>query len=408
MPQVLTRPLRLGFVGIGDRGSFHLDLCLGLDGLEIAAICDTDAAHLYRAKRWIEEAGKPSPALYDRGETDYLRLCERADLDIVVTATPWHLHAPVCSAAMRAGKHAITEVPVALTVEDCWELVELAEKSGRQCLMLEQDNYSRENLLVLNMIRRGVFGDVFHATGGYVHDLRLVKFDPEREPWRLQHSIDRNGNLYPTHPLGPVAWWLDVNHGDRLEHLVSMSSKAACLNEYAAHYFGKRHPYATLPMAQGDVNTTFIRTARGRTIVLHFDTNSPHPHTQELRVEGTKGRFRGNTTDVSLAGAAWEPLARYQDSHDHAIWSGMDMRKFKTARGHGGGVSTHLLWVRLLRALRTGQAPDIDVIDGATWSVISACSERSVAARGKPVDIPDFSRGRWKSSPPLPLTVDRT
>lgn len=404
----LTRPLRLGFVGVGERGSYHLDLCLGMDGVEIPAICDTDSAHLYRAKRWIEEAGKPAPALYDRGERDYVRLCERSDLDIVVTATPWQYHAPVCLAALRAGKHAVTEVPLALTVEDCLELVEASESSGKHCVMLEQDNYERDNLLVLSMARHGLFGDLFHATGGYVHDLRLVMFDPEREPWRLQHSIDRNGNLYPTHPIGPIAWWLDINRGDSFEYLVSSSSRSGCLNEYAAHYFGKRHPYATMHMEQGDVNTTLIRTAKGRTIVLYFDTHTPHPHTQELRLQGTRGIFTGNTRQatVSDGGATLQgtSLDHWQAEHEHPLWRGLDSLRYKTARGHGGGVTTHLLWNRLLAAIRSGARPDMDVYDAAAWSVLSPISERSTAAGGRPQPIPDFTHGRWKSTPPVELS----
>jgi predicted dehydrogenase len=169
-----SRPIRLGFVGVGDRGSYHLDVCLGMDSVEVKAICDTNPQFLYRAKRWVEEAGKPAPALYDRGKTDFLRLCDRDDIDLVVTATPWQYHAPVCLAAMRAGKHACTEVPAGLTLDECWDLVETSEKTGKHTIMLEQANYSPEGLMVLNMAQKGVFGEILHATGGYVHDLRLA------------------------------------------------------------------------------------------------------------------------------------------------------------------------------------------------------------------------------------------
>jgi predicted dehydrogenase len=403
-------PLRAGIVGVGDRGSYHLDILLGMDNVEVKALCDVDDGYLYRAKRWVEEAGKPSPALYSRSKTDYLRLCERDDLDIVITATPWQYHAPVCSAAMRAGKHAFTEVPAALTVDECWELVETAEKTKKHCIMLEQANYNPERMAVLNMAQQGVFGELLHASGGYVHDLRLVKFDPTREPWRLQFSVDRNANNYPTHPMGPIAWWLNINRGDKFEYLVSMSTKARALNDYAAHYFGDKHPYASMRMAGGDVNTTLLFTSEGKTVTLHYDTNTPHPQTGELRLQGTRGLFAGNIMSVYIEGRspkphAWEPLKNYMNEYEHPIWKGLDESKFKTSRGHGGGATAPLMWRRYLHALRTGIQPDQNVYDAVTWSVITPLTERSVASKSRPVEFPDFTRGNWKNTPPIRLVM---
>jgi hypothetical protein len=392
-------PLRVGIVGVGERGSYHLDVLLGMD-VEIKALCDVDDGFLYRAKKWVTDAGKPTPTVYNRGQTDYLRLVERDDLDLVITATPWQFHAPVCIAAMRAGKHAATEVPAAITVEDCWDLVETAEKSRRHCVMLEQANYNTDSMTVLNMAQQGVFGELLHSAGGYVHDLRLVKFDPEREPWRLQHSIDRNGNNYPTHPMGPIAWWLNINRGDKFEYLVSMSTKARCLNDYAAHFFGDRHPYASTRMACGDINTTMLCTAEGKTVTLHHDTNTPHPQTSERRLQGTRGQYTGNTNRIYLEGRS-EPLANYVAQYQHPLWKNFDQGKFQKSRGHGEGASTPLLWMRLLEALRTGGQPDQNVYDAVTWSVISPLTEQSVAARSRPVDFPDFTRGKWKTTRPI-------
>ncbi len=401
------RPLRLGFVGVGDRGSYHLDVLLGMDSVEVKALCDIDEAYLYRARKWVVDAGKPAPGLYS-GKTDYLRLCDRNDIDLVVNATPWQYHAPVCVAAMRAGKHATTEVPAAITVDECWEMVETAEKTKKHCIMLEQSCYSPDRMAVLNMAQQGVFGELLHATGGYVHDLRLVKFDPEREPWRLQHSIDRNGNNYPTHPMGPMAWWLNINRGDKIEYLVSMSTKARCLNDYAAHFYGDRHLYASMKMACGDVNTTLLLTAGGKTITLHHDTNTPHPQTAELRLQGTHGLYSGNLNAVYIEGRSpkpheWEPLEKYAKEYQHPVWKGFEEAKFKKSRGHGGGPTAPMLWTRLLHALRTGGQPDQNVYDAVTWSAISPLTERSVAAKSRPVDFPDFTRGKWKNTPPLKL-----
>jgi predicted dehydrogenase len=407
-PQASGRPLRVGMVGVGSRGSYHLDVLLAIDSVEIKALCDVDDGFLYRAKRWVEEAKKPAPALYNRGNTDFLRLCERDDIDLVVTGTPWKWHAPVCVAAMKAGKHAATEVPAALTVDECWEMVETSEKSGKHCVMLEQANYSQQGMALLNMVQQGAFGEVTHASGGYVHDLRLVKFDPEEEPWRLQHSVDRNGNLYPTHPTGPISWWLGINRGDRFEHLASMSTKAVCLNEFAAKFYGDRHPYASARMAAGDVNTTLLRTVEGKLMVLHHDTNTPHPQTSEYRLQGTKGIFTGNTRQIYIEGRSPKPhtyqsFDEYAKEYEHPVWKGLDPNRFKTSRGHGGGATTPLMWERLAKALRSGERPDQDVYDAVTWSVISPLTERSVAAKSRPVDFPDFTRGKWKTNPPLRL-----
>jgi predicted dehydrogenase len=399
------KPLRVGIVGVGDRGSYHLDVLLGMDSVEVKALCDVDDGFLYRGRKWVTDAGKPAPALYSRGTTDYLRLCDRDDLDLVITATPWQFHAPVCIAAMKSGKHAATEVPAALHLEECWEMVELSEKTGKHCTMLEQVNYMSDGLAVLNMAQQGIFGDLLHAAGGYVHDLRLVKFDPEREPWRLQHAIDRTGNLYPTHPMGPIAWWLNINRGDRFEYLVSMSTKSVCLNNYASHHFGYRHPYASLKMACGDVNTTLLFTEGGKTVTLHFDTNTPHPQTSEIRLQGTKGIYSGELGKVFIEGRSktdeWEPLAKYLPEFQSALYKGFDEKQFEKSRGHGDGPTAPILWQRLIKALREGRRPDQDVYDACAWSVISPLTERSVTSRNRPIEFPDFTRGKYKQTPPL-------
>jgi len=401
-----TRPLRVGFVGVGARGSYHLDVLLGMN-VEIKALCDVDEGYLRRASRWVVEAKQPAPDLYT-GKTDYLRLCDRNDLDLVVTATPWQFHAPICIAAMKAGKHAATEVPAALGVDECWEMVDTSEKSGKHAVMLEQVNYSPEILTILHMAQQGLFGELNHASGGYVHDLRMVQFSPEEEPWRLQHSIDRNGNLYPTHPIGPISWWLDINRGDRFEHLVSMSTRAACLNEFAGKLYGEKHPYATAHVSGGDVNTTLLRTVEGKIVALHFDTSTPHPQTGEFRLQGTHGLYAGNTRQIYIEGRSpkndqWQPLSDYSQEYQHPLWKGRSPNQYKTSRGHGGADGTPLLWERLLDALRSGRRPDMDVYDAATWSVISPLTERSVAAKSRPVDFPDFTRGKYKNTPPIKL-----
>ncbi|NMD10564.1 MAG: Gfo/Idh/MocA family oxidoreductase, partial [Acidobacteria bacterium] len=249
--------VRIGFVGVGGMGSAHVQNLLNIDGVQIKALCDIVPAKVERAQKWVVEAGQPLPSAYTRGDHDFERMCETEDLDLVFTATPWEWHVPVCLSAMRNGKHAATEVPAAMTLDDCWALVETAEKTGRHCQMMENCCYDRIELMTLNLVRRGVLGEILHAEAGYLHDLREVKFSSEGEGlWRRAWSRKLNGNLYPTHGLGPVAQCLNINRGDTLDFIVSMSSPARGLHEYAAANFGPSSPQAAEKYALGDVNST--------------------------------------------------------------------------------------------------------------------------------------------------------
>jgi predicted dehydrogenase len=401
----LTKPLRLGFVGVGDRGSYHLDIALGIDGIEVPAICDINPAYLYRAKRWIEETGKPSPRLYGRTRKDYERLCAEEDLDCVICCTSWKEHAPILLSAMRNGKNAVSEVPVIQTLDEAWEIVETYEKTGKWGTL----GFKPVHTTLSNMIHQGVLGDIIHCEGGYVHDLRLVKFDPEREPWRLQHSVDRNGNLYPDHPTCAMIPAMDINHGDRFEYLVSVSSKAVMLNQYAELLYGPRHPYATMKMKQGDYNATLIRTVNGKLYTLNFDTNTPHPR-EFTRIQGSKGVLFSPGRELGryiyLDGMdpphEWQPAQKYFEEYRHPIEKAYQPKPRKAIRGHGGGESfTPLSWYRLLLALAEGRVTDFDVYDSVTSSAIIPLTEISVGKGSEPVDFPDFTRGRWKTRAPF-------
>ena len=253
--------VRIGFVGVGGMGSAHVRNLLNIDGCEIRALCDIVPAKVERAQKWAVEAGQPKPEGYTDGPRDFERLCAREDLDLVFTATPWEWHVPVCLAAMRNGKHAATEVPAAMSIEDCWALVETAEKYGKHCQMMENCCYDRIELMTLHLVRKGVLGEVLHAEAGYLHDLRGVKFSSEGEGlWRRAWSQKLNGNLYPTHGLGPVAQCMNVNRGDAFDFLVSLCSPARGLHEYAVATFGADSPQAKERYALGDVNTSLIKT----------------------------------------------------------------------------------------------------------------------------------------------------
>ena len=411
------RPVRLGFVGIGGRGSYHLDCALGFEGVEVPALCEIQDDRLQRAKTWVEESGRPVPRLYGRGETDFERMCAEEDLDAVICCTSWEWHTPVCLAANRSDKHAVSEVPISLTIDEAWELVETCENTGKwSTLGLEQvllESTDGMYLNLLHLIRAGLMGDIVHASGGYIHDLRRVKFPGGSEPWRLEHAIKRNGNLYPDHPMNRFIPHMDINHGDRFVSLVSMSSRSGVLNEYAAATLGKDHPLATTKMNQGDYNISLLRTEKGKIVTLNFDTNTPHPRGL-YRLQGTKGVFQDGRgvgepmiyiDGISPESHQWEPAAPYLEEHKHPVIRDYKPAERKSMRGHGGGGRTvPLTWHLLIRDLREGNTPYFDVYDSVTSSAASPLSEMSVANRSQLVEFPDFTRGKWKTRKPFDVS----
>lgn len=402
-----VKPLRLGFIGVGGRGSYHLDVSLGIDGIEVPAVCDINPTRLHRAKRWVEESGRPTPRLYGNGPTDFRRLCEEEELDAVVICTPWEWHTPMCLSAMNNGKHAVSEVPICITLDEAWSLVETYEKTGKWAT-IGLEGFGE--LAVLNMIQKGVLGDIIHAETGYVHDLRMVKFNPEEEPWRLQHAINRNGNLYPDHPMNKMLPALDINHGDRIDFLVSMSSKAVMLKEYAEMNYGKDSHYAKIDYKLGDYNASLIRTVNGKMITLNHDTHTPHPR-ESYRVQGTRGVYLRSGTDrkIYIEGRSpeehqWESADKYLEEYEHPMIKSYNPpeRQGGATRGHGSHSSkTPITWHRLVMALRENRMPDWDVYDSVTCAAISPVSEASVAGKCKPVDFPDFTKGKWKTTKPI-------
>ncbi|MGC8745272.1 MAG: Gfo/Idh/MocA family protein [Candidatus Saccharicenans sp.] len=404
-PLFSSQPLevvKVGFVGVGEMGSVHVQNYLNIDGVEIKAICDVVEEKVARAQKWVEQAGFPKPKGYSRGPWDFKRMCEEEDLDLVMTATPWEWHVPVCLAAMKNGKHAATEVPAAMTEEDCWELVETAEKYKKHCVMMENCCYDRVELMSLNMVRRGLLGDILHAAGGYLHDLRAVKFSKEGEGlWRRKYSWKYNGNLYPTHGLGPISQCLNINRGDAFDFLVSMSSPSMGLHLYAAEKFGPNSPEAREKFVLGDVNSSLIKTKLGKTILLLHETNLPRPYSRVHLLQGTKGILQKWPDRIYIEGRSpedeWEPIENYAAEFEHPLWKKLAQKG--EGRGHGG--MDFIEDYRLIECLRKGQPTDMNVYDAAAWSVVVALSEKSVARGSQPVKFPDFTRGRWKTTPAL-------
>jgi predicted dehydrogenase len=383
-------------------GNVHLDNLLQLEGVEIRAVGDIVPEKVLAAQDKVEKAGFRRPDGYDRGPRDYERMCDRPDLDLVYNATPWEWHVPICVAAMKAGKHAATEVPAAYTLDGCWELVETAERTGRHCVMMENCNYDRPEMMMLNLVRQGLFGELLHGEAGYLHDLRAIKFAGEGEGlWRRAHARRRNGNLYPTHGLGPIAQCMDINRGDRFEYVVSMSSPARGLELYAREHFPEGDPRREERFRLGDINSALIRTARGRTIYLAHNCDNPRPYSRINMLQGTRGLFQGYPNRLHIEGRSpahrWEDAATYYGEFDHPLWRSERVRQ--ASGGHGG--MDFLEDFRLVECLRNGEPLDMDVYDAAALSSLCEATERSVAHRSRPVDIPDFTRGRWRSRPPL-------
>lgn len=394
--------VRVGFVGVGGQGSGHLGSYLSIDGVQIKAICDIVPAHVARAQDAVVKAGQPKPAGYANGPTDFQRMCETEDLDLVMTATPWEWHVPVCESAMKNGKHVATEVPAAMTLDDCWKLVEIAEKTGKHCQMMENCCYDRIELMMLNIVRKGLLGEIEHAEAGYLHDLRGVKFSNGGEGlWRRAWSEKFNGNLYPTHGLGPVAQCMNVNRGDAIDYLVSMSSPARGMHEYALEHFGPDSSQAKENFVLGDVNTSLIKTKLGKTIILVHDTNLPRPYSRIDLVQGTKGLAHKYPDRIYIEGKSknddWDDFEKFAAEHEHPLWKALAQKG--EGRGHGG--MDFIEDYRLITSLQKGEPLDQDVYDAAAWSAIVGASIESVANKSKAVEIPDFTRGKWKTNPPL-------
>lgn len=401
-----TPPVRVGIVGVGRRGSGLLRLLLGFENVKVNAVCDIDAAKAAEAAAMVEAATGAPPAVYTNGDHDFENLCQRDDLDAVITATPWEWHVPVMVAAMRAGKYGGTEVPAAITVEDCWELVRTSEETGMPCMMLENVCYFENALAILRMVREGVFGDLVHAEAGYQHDVRFIQFEDSGElTWRGKVAAEKNGNLYPTHSIGPLAQWMNIHRGDRFDSLVSMSTASRGMKERAIEQFGPEHPLARRDYAQGDVNTTLIKTAKGLTVTLYYDVQSPRPYDLIFRVQGNKGIYMGTLDQIYLEGVSpkpdvYEAFAPYKEKYMHPLWRDLGPQAVASG-GHGG--ADYITLHQFLKSVRNRTQTPQTVYDAAAWSAIFPLSIQSVAEGSQPVQFPDFTSGAWETTAPIEI-----
>jgi hypothetical protein len=392
--------VRVGIVGTGLRGRSVLHEWLGIENVRVTALCDIVPGKAAQALDMIRKAGQDHPvASIVQGERGFEELVRRDDVDLVYTATPWEWHVPVCLAAMEHGKHAATEVPAAYTIDDCWALVNASERARRHCMMLENCCYGYNELLVLNMVRAGLFGALKHGGAAYNHDLRAILFENRDEGlWRRAHHTRRNANLYPTHGLGPVALYMDIERGDRFEYMVSMSTPEMGLSEWRAAHPDAERPKSGERYVAGDLNSSLIRTAKGRTIRLEHDVASPRPYSRINSIQGAKGIFEDYPARIYLDGMEpahqWRELDAFRREHEHELWRSLGER----ARSGGHGGMDYVMAWRLVHCMREGLVPDMDVYDAASWSAPGPLSEASVKKGSAPVRFPDFTRGRWRDA----------
>jgi Oxidoreductase family, NAD-binding Rossmann fold len=403
--------VRIGVVGLGMRGSDAVERLSYIDGVEITALCDKYPDRVTSAQKTLEKMGRPKAKEYS-GDEGYKALCESNDVDLVYTPTPWHLHTPVALYAMRHGKHAATEVPAGKTMDELWDLVETSEKTKQHCMMLENCCYDFFELLTLNMSRQGILGELVHAEGAYIHDLsKDWNFNKKAyaDMWRLKENIGHNGNLYPTHGLGPIAQCMDINRGDRFDHLVSMSTNDFTMNNLAKELAAKDDffkEYVDRPY-RGNMNTTLIRTYKGKTIMVQHDVSTLRPYSRIHLVSGTKGAAQKWPGPQRIAmGHSWmKPEDQKKLEEQYALPIVKHIGEIAKEVGGHGGMDFIMDW-RLIDCLRNGLPLDQDVYDGAAWSCLMPLSERSVNKKSRTIDIPDFTRGAWTTNKPLDLTLN--
>lgn len=404
---------RLAFIGTGLRGQNHLDNALRRGDTEVVAICDVDERMLGMAAEIIKKSGKPMPQVFKGDPYAYRRLLELKNIDGVIIATPWEWHALMVLDSLQAGiKYIGTEVILGITADDHWKLVHEAEKQQAHVTMLENVCYRRDVMAVMNMVRQGVFGELIHLQAGYQHDLRGVKFNNGIDPydsgaefgekgfsearWRTNHSVHRNGDLYPTHGIGPVAQMLNINRGNRFLSLNAFATKTRGLHNYIVKKGGENHPNAQVRFQLGDIVTTHIKCANGETILLQHDTNLPRPYSLGFRVQGTRGLWMDVNHSIYIEDLAakphqWDDAKAWLDKYDHPLWA----RWSKETEGAGHGGMDFFVLHGFVEAIKRHEPTPMDVYDAAAWSIITPLSEQSIELGNQTVEFPDFTSGQW-------------
>lgn len=406
----MKEKVNIGVIGLGCRGSTLLkDTLLPREEVVVRAVCD-----LYEDRR--EEAGKKVHEA--KGNTplvtaDYHEILAMEDIDCVLITASWDYHVNTACDAMKAGKAVALEVGGAYSIEDCWKLVRTYEETGTTFMLMENCCFGRNELMTLNMVKQGIFGEIIHCSGGYHHDLRdEISFGRENRHYRLRNYLNRNCENYPTHELGPIAKVLDINAGNRMISLTSMASKAAGIHDFLLREKGSDYDLSSADFRQGDMVTTCIKCARGQTIVLTLDTTLPRYYSRGFTVRGTRGMFHEDTRSIFLDNKKdseydfkwnekWNNVEEYREQYEHPIW-----QKYLSEGVQGG--HDGMDWLEMstfIECVRTGKKPPIDVYDAASWMCITALSEDSIAMGSLPVAIPDFTNGMWLQREPVDLQV---
>ncbi|MEM7484730.1 MAG: Gfo/Idh/MocA family oxidoreductase [Bacteroidota bacterium] len=410
--------VRAAFIGVGARGGDHLKFLAALPNTEVVAICDVYEDLVQQKVGWVKEVSTPDRhkdiKQYSGDKEVWKQMLSEVKPDVVFIATNWKNHAPMAIEAMNQGAHAFVEVPIAVTIEEMWDIVDASERTQKHCMMLENVNYSRDELLFLNMCRQGVVGEILHGEAAYIHELRWQMEEQERGTgsWRTHHYAKRNGNLYPTHGLGPVAQYMNLARSeDTFKNLVSFSTPSLGRAAYAKKNYTKEHKWNQLDFQGGDLNTSIIKTNLGRTIMVQWDETSPRPYSRLNLLQGTKGTLAGYPTRVALEGGvegitedhhSWvqgEQLQALYKKYDHPLYTRLN----QAAKGSGHGGMDGIMVYRIVECLQKGLPLDQNVYEGCFWSSVAPLSERSVANGGEPQEFPDFTRGNWKNTAPLAI-----
>ncbi|MFD2967563.1 Gfo/Idh/MocA family protein [Sphingobacterium bambusae] len=401
--------VRVAVIGLGMRGPGAVDRLSYIEGADIVALCDKHADRVAKAQRILTNKGLAEAKSYS-GEDGWQQLLKEVEVDLVYICTPWPYHAPMAIAAMKAGAHAACEVPIGLTLKECWDVVKTSEETKKHCMMLENCCYDFFEMLTLNMVRQGLFGELVHAEGAYIHDLLSLNFDKNGydNMWRLRENIKMNGNLYPTHGIGPIAQCLNINRGDRMTHLVAMqsndfmmankASELAAQDSFFQEFVGKKY--------RGNMDTTLIKTEKGKTMMVQHDVTSPRPYSRIHLLSGTKAYAQKYPKEGIAFGHSFikeDELKALYDKYTPELIKYIG-EQAKQVGGHGG-MDFMMDW-RLIDCLRNGLPLDQDVYDGASWSAIVPLSCESVAKNSKTVAIPDFTNGAWQSNKPHDLTLN--
>jgi predicted dehydrogenase len=406
------RVVRLGFIGVGSRGTGHLRGMLARNDVQVNAICDISEANALRAQKMLLDAGKGKADIYTKGADDYLNLAARDDLDGILIATPWEYHVEQSIAGMKAGKYVAVEIPAAITIQGCWDLVNTSESTGMPCMVLGNTSYQRDVLAALNMVRQGLFGEMIHVQCGYQHNLLPVMVDDNgnfgpgtrgEAAWRTNHYVHRNGLLYPDHGANSAGHFLNISRGNRYISLTAMSSKARGLHNYIEGRSARDNPKLDVVFNQGDITTVMMKTANGETVLVIHDTTLPRgDNNKAFRVQGTKGLWQLEANRIYLEGRSphesFEPFdPAYQKEFDSSLWTKYE----DESRGAGHGGKDFFVRNAFVEAIKRKVDTPLNVYDAATTAAIGPLSEKSIAEGGGAVDFPDFTRGKWMNDKPI-------